>query len=487
MFSQIRTHVSANALTYGLLLIILSATAVRLVNLNYNSPFNDEAIYVVLGRFGIFQGDWWTYNAAAWMAGQPYIYPSMTGVAYMLGGIVGSRLLNVIFGALTIEAIFSLTLLLTPGSYKEKVTSGFIAAVIIAASSVGYYVSRLATYDLPSFYFFILSLVFLWKGMSPEGNIGKWYFLAFVFIFLAFMSKVVIGLYIPFLVLYSGWRSYFISPGNFSFWKKYFLVPLVGLGLIYFVFNFSSMLTYITGQVDRGRSPISQVLMIYWQNTQLVWVLWIVGSLGMLVKKQWRLWLSLTSLALLVFIPHLLMRRWPTLDKHTFLTILFLAPIIGIGFKNLIMQRGYIYQFILLMIVVSVLIVYSSLSYVDGQRFNYLWSNSDKVLKELSSITSPGDKVLAEVGASAILANYDQNYPTYTTTFDWFSYRGMEGDKAYEAAIKDGYFDLIELDGGDQTLELYHSKMHNTVLSMVNGTYNKIYDQDGYLIYRRAF
>lgn len=92
----------------------------RIYNLNYNSPFNDEAIYIVLGRLGIFQGDWWIYNAASWMAGQPYVYPSMTAIAYMSGGIVASRVLNVLIGLLAIESMFALTYLISPGTETQK-------------------------------------------------------------------------------------------------------------------------------------------------------------------------------------------------------------------------------------------------------------------------------------------------------------------------------------------------------------------------------
>src|SRR6266852_5974158 len=92
-----------------LLLILSVAFAVRFYNLNYNSPFSDEATYIVIGRLGIFQGDWWTYNASAWLAGFPYIYPPMTAIASMTAGILGSRFLNVLLGVLTVEAVFLLT------------------------------------------------------------------------------------------------------------------------------------------------------------------------------------------------------------------------------------------------------------------------------------------------------------------------------------------------------------------------------------------
>ena len=58
-----------------ILLLALFAMAffVRLYNLNYNSPFSDEALYVVVGKLGIFQHDWFSYNAKIWMGGLSYV------------------------------------------------------------------------------------------------------------------------------------------------------------------------------------------------------------------------------------------------------------------------------------------------------------------------------------------------------------------------------------------------------------------------------
>src|SRR4051812_19070423 len=92
-----------------LAVVFILALAIRVVNLNYNSPFNDEAIYIVLGKMGLFLRDWWTYNAQSWVAGLPYLYPSFSALAYVTGGIVGSRLLSVLFGLLTIGEVYQLT------------------------------------------------------------------------------------------------------------------------------------------------------------------------------------------------------------------------------------------------------------------------------------------------------------------------------------------------------------------------------------------
>ena len=91
---------------YRLLFLIILSLIVRVVNLNYNSFLNDEAIYVVVGKLGLFNGDWSSYNANAWMAGSQYIFPTLTAVAYFFGGITASRFVNVLFGVLSVMLVY---------------------------------------------------------------------------------------------------------------------------------------------------------------------------------------------------------------------------------------------------------------------------------------------------------------------------------------------------------------------------------------------
>src|SRR5688500_6963109 len=101
MFSKLGTTLKS-ALTllhthyFALTTILFGAFLLRAHNLNYNSPFIDEAMYIVVGKWGFLQKDWLTFDAASWMLGHPYAYTPLTSLAYLSGGIVGSRFLNVI-------------------------------------------------------------------------------------------------------------------------------------------------------------------------------------------------------------------------------------------------------------------------------------------------------------------------------------------------------------------------------------------------------
>ena len=88
--------------------IIITTFLIRVINLNYNSAFNDEGIYIVVGRMGLFENDWSSYGANFWMAGLPYIYPPLSALAFQTGGLIGSRLLNIFFGVFLVEEIYRL-------------------------------------------------------------------------------------------------------------------------------------------------------------------------------------------------------------------------------------------------------------------------------------------------------------------------------------------------------------------------------------------
>src|SRR3990170_7513619 len=97
---------------------------------------------------GLFGGDWTSYNAASWMAGLPFLYPPLAGVGFELGGIVGARMLSVVFGVLSVVLIFFITLHLSDLKAKGKLKAALIASALMGGAPVGYYVSRLATYDI---------------------------------------------------------------------------------------------------------------------------------------------------------------------------------------------------------------------------------------------------------------------------------------------------------------------------------------------------
>ncbi|HUW22092.1 MAG TPA: glycosyltransferase family 39 protein [Candidatus Bathyarchaeia archaeon] len=467
--------------------VFAAALLLRISNLNYNVPFTDEAIYVVVGKMGLFDSDWWSYGAKTWMAGSPYVYPVMTAIAYSFGGIVGSRFLNVIFGLLTIAAIFWLACLLSKRSSDQQLLAGLIAAAILAFAPVSLYLSRLATYDMPSFCFFFFGLAFLLSAEDKKEKPAKAYFLASILLFLAFMTKMVIAIYLPFVFLYSLFKAKKSGGDLFNLWRKYFFLPLVILFGWYGLTNLAAQVSYSGSQISRERMAFSRILFEFWQNSGSIWFWWLVGSIGLLWKKQSRQWLVLTAAGLLVFLFHLVTRRLSTLDKHTFIGVAFLSLVAGLGIGELIWQiKPKVIKAFFAASLAVFLIAFVSFSYQAADRYNYLWLDSSLILNYLTSVVKSGDKLLIEIGPPVILATYDYNNPVNNTTFDWFEYQGESGDQAYAQAAADGYFDYIQLTSNRKIENGIFERVHRQIWENLGDNYRLVYADGDFYLYRRT-
>ncbi len=476
---------------YMFLLLIFLALGffARVKNLNYNSPFNDEAIYVVVGQVGLFKGDWYSYNAASWMAGSQYIYPSITAIAYRVGGIVGSRVVNVIFGiGLTFFAYLTILKIVKPQD-GNRYLSGFITLGILTFFPVGIYVSRLATYDMPSFFFLILSFYLLNKANHEieTKEIAKFYLLSAISMYLAFLTKIVAGIYIPFIVFYSviELRK---RENHFSLWKKYFLVPFVTILSIHLTFNLKFLYSYFVNQEPLEIRSYGAVIEKFWSEFYLISPFLTIGSVGMILTKNKRQLALLSFATLLPLLFHLVFKNAPSLDKHTFLSVCFAAMISGIGIAGLIelMRKKVLKNFLIGNLVGSVFL-FSYFSYGQVFRYNELWSNTDNLDKFISSVVGDGDKVLAESGASVVLASSGKDFPTNVVTFDWLQYGNLTGREAYAKATQDGYFNFIQLEDLESAKLERNSKLSSVVFQNMSENYYKIYSKKGFVVYKRSY
>lgn len=483
------SKIQRNPQTILLLAILGAAFLVRLYNLSYNSPSIDEAIYVMIGRLGLFQNDWWSYNPSTWLAGLPYIYPTIAATTYMLGGIMASRLFNIILSLLLIEAVYNLTLTIikSKDNLKRHMAAG-IAALIAGGASIGIVVSRLATYDIPSYYLFLISLLFLLNAEKKPIKTGRAYFYAGIFLVLASLTKIIIGVYVPFLVVYSFVKARNLGKAHVSFWKKYFILPLViGFG-IYGITNIPALLTYADISSTREKEPFIEIVLSLWKHVQFILPFYLIGTLGLLFTKRIKQWAFFSLLSLLVIIPHFITQRalW-TMEKQSFLLISLIAPLIGIGIAEIITRIKFkpLKLFSGAATFVA-LVAFWIVSFVQTLPYNTLWQDTRPIKPVIETKITKSDKILSESGVPFILDVYDSIYPLNVTTFDYFEYRKMTGNEAYIAAVTDGYFDVIQLNGKDQYSTSANS-LRGTVLSSLKDNYRVIFEGEHYVMYRRAY
>ncbi|OGG09779.1 hypothetical protein A2154_01625 [Candidatus Gottesmanbacteria bacterium RBG_16_43_7] len=466
--------------------VILGIITIRLLdNLNYNGPFNDEAIYVVVGKLGLFQHDWRSFNADAWVSGWQHLYPALTALAYEIYGIAGSRLLSVIAGILLCE---TLVLIAVSLSGFQKLPAQIVAGITLLTvgfSATFYFISRLATMDIFSFFFTFLGILLILKTTNTPWRNGKILFLAAVCTAISVLFKYASVILIPAVFLFgltqtkshnTSWRRMFLI---------YFVSPLIFLLALFTLIHFQSLTTYFQYEVEGVHSEVSKVLSEIWTSMRYLIPLWVIGIIGLIKEKKWRTLVTLTFLAITIPAYHILTVREQTLNKHIIVTIAAAGITSAIGISNLIMPNRFKLHYISGIISFLLLGAYIFLSIPDGKNFNVSWTDTRPAMRFFADHSQNGDRILTESGAAIILASYTNNHPEHITTFDWFLYRRLEGDEAYTAAVKDGYFSYVQLEDPSEIKEEHVANLSDKIRSTIGNSYTVAMQKDGLIVYQR--
>lgn len=461
-------------------MLIAVITFLRIFNLNYNSPFNDEAIYIVVGKMGLLENDFVTFGARSWMAGSPLVYPIMTSLVFQTGGITASRLLNIMFSLLIVEEVFILTRHLNLFSKKINQTAAYLAVIIAGFSGVGIYSSRLATYDIPSFFLLIFSINEMIK--AGKTSTGKHYFLSALGLLLSYFCKIVTAIYFPFIVVASYIFTRKYQKQNLHIWFKYFLIPLLSGFAVYLVFDMESLKAYVSGQIDYEIYPLTEIIETIWNDMKLVLIFGLISAIILILKKKFYAASMLVFLASVLPAFHLYYHRFTTLDKHLYFSVVFLSPIIGYGLSYIIHSQSFPSIFLKATAYYGILYFLVS-SIITFKQLEHSWPDTTMIDSFLSENSKQGDKILTQAGASTMLALYEKNHPVNITTFDWINYSGFTDENGYLQAVKDKYFQYIELNTADDTPK--KESLREILLPEVEKQYNLVYQVGDFSIYEK--
>ncbi len=472
----------------ALALILLIIFLVRTVSLNYNSPFNDEAAYVVVGKMGLYYGDWESMNPFSWVGGVPFLYPAISGVFYSLGGIVLVRLVSELFFIVSLFFFWKMILLLLNLRGKKLNIFSLLSVVALGFSPTGYYVSGLATYDMPSFSFFILGLYFLVLASKRVKRQGNHYFRSSLFFILALYFKYTIGLFLPPLIIFS--YFYLKNKKQRQFWLIYFLIPILTGVLMLLLMRLKDLKNFYQGQVKgiEKDSPV-EVLEVFFGEAGYTLALFGLGSVGFFVKKKFREWLVIVLVPALILLAHLISLRVPTLDKHVLFASGAFSLIGGLGLSfiyNLTGRSKEIKQDFRA-IVAALLVIYCGLSIGRYQQYHQRWKNASKPLDQLENLVNEGDIVLTNFGAPVQLVLLDKVYPTNVFTSDWIYYEGFTGIEAVKKGVGDGYFRTIALDRSADWVSGEGRELCEAIVSNMDEVYSVAWEDEDYAIYLREY
>lgn len=459
-----------------LVIVLLTAFVVRVFQLGYNSPFLDEAQYIVLGR-KVLAGHWQEASPFSWVGGMPLFYPTISAI-FSFFGFLGSRLFNVILGTISVYLVyvFSKSISLSDDKKKNDII-GLISASFLGVLAIPIFLSRLAIYDMLSFSLFLLGLVLLVAALkirSPEEmQIETRFFLSATAFFLSFLAKYITIIFFPFILIWALYYSNKLEKGTVLLYLNYFAAPLVIATGGYLLWNFTQLLHFIQDQASDPQNRSIEILLQFVRFTVLPAFLAIFGAIALFIRRKWFPTAVLLIAAGITPIVHVLLNNLAAAHQHVFLSLIFILPLAGYFLSGLLMNTR--------LIGVSALLVVFGFSFIYSQdqltQLQSSWPNTDKVMNYLRSNTSNHEKLLSFEDDVTILALPNLEEKSITGVFN-FKYKKLSDEEAYQQALKEGYFDLVLFN------EDTDSATGKVVESSITKHYKPVFNSHPFIIYK---
>lgn len=444
--------------------------SIRVYNLNYNSPFLDEAQYIVLGQ-KVLAGHWQESNPFSWVGGMPLLYPPLAAI-FGTFGYIGARFMNVIFGTVSAYLLYvSAKNLQISHKGKTNEIIGLISSALLGFLAIPLYLSRLAIYDMPSFTFFLVGLVLLQKSLLLKHPLG-WQrenrlFFSSMFFLLSFLTKYTTGIFLPFVLLWAFYSSRRLGKRGVHNFVRYFgsifVIGIVG----YFVWHFDALLHFFREQVGAPKNQSIQILTQFVKYSLPALLFALLSAFLLFLEKKRSLPLMLLLGASVIPVVHLATNNIKAVDQQTFLSLIFLLPLAAYFFSHLLERMKIIGGFIFSVILVGIFII----SQNQLQQLQRSWSNTTSIMNYVRSNTSNHERLLSFEDDVTKLSLDNLKEENITGIYD-FTYQGIWGENAYNKAIKDGYFDLV-LFNDERTVDI-----SKTVKSSLTNHYSEVYKED---------
>lgn len=396
----------------------------------------DESIYVLYGRMFLtahFEPpiDHPLHFSFGW-----YLWPALAAAADRLGGIVGVRELAALLGLLTVLAVYGFARRL----FSPAV--GLASAAVFAFLGPAVLTSRIATRDVAAICFLALGLwlsVRAWQQREWQAWLAS-----AGFFFAAFLCKYLVALYFPFLALLSFRRS-----RRAALWFTLPLALSCGGYVLAYASDLAALLRY--GHTYASlQAPLSEAWRIYVTQRLDFWILlglsllaWERGN----AASQWTaglLWLGAAIMPVFQWVSRADYDYW----KHVNYSLFFLTPLAAQGLLRGLRRQVRVLNPLAGAGVVAVLAL--SLDWAgDAWRIDrfLFWPNAEPIAAFFEGRLVAEDWVLVD---DSVLRYYLQPPLRQRKIADpfYFRYRDLAGEAAYTAAVHDGAFDFIALDGG---------------------------------------
>jgi dolichyl-phosphate-mannose-protein mannosyltransferase len=420
----------------ALLLIALVAFWLRARDPGFTTAYMDESIYVVYGRMFLarhFEAP--LDSPLRWSFGW-YLWPMMSALADRWGGLIAIRELSAALGTASVIAVYGFSRRLFGGAV------GLGSAAVFAVMGPAVMASRIATRDAGSIFFFVFGLwafVYAWQTNKLRGWLA-----AAACLICAFLCKYIVAIYFVFfglLALRRGWRAVlaFCLPmalalgGYFAFYRQ----------------DLQYLLLY-GGSYGSLRASASEVWELYVARRIELWVIALLALLALAERSR-----RSGSVLLLLGAALALAFQWKTRAdfdfwKHAVYPLIFLVPAAVHAMLSAAKRIGETLPLQaaisgagILSLCVFTLWAGKSLAY-DRAVF---WPNVEPILSYFEGRLPENGRILID---DSVLRYYFHPRLRQSQMVDpfYFHYGQAQGEAAYRAAVQDGWFDYIVLDGG---------------------------------------
>jgi Dolichyl-phosphate-mannose-protein mannosyltransferase len=434
------------------LTVILIAQVILSLRLIWsNTAFSDEALYLWAGRLELAH---WLHGTAipafpTYFSGAPVIYPPLGALANSLGGLAGARVLSLCFMLAATVLLYATT----SRVFGRK--AGGCAAAIFTALGPVQVLGAFATYDAMAIFLIALAA---WFVIRARGVTGEWFLIAAgLALALADATKYASALWTPVVVILaaltgiqSGWvRSVFRGARL----AVYTVVPLA-LALDFGGKPYVKGVMFSTLNRRTGDTPALTILTDSGKWIGIVLALAVIGTvISFMIPGRLR-WVcvTLTIAGLLAPLHQAQIQVYTSLHKHVAFGAWFAAIAAGYALAKAA-EVNEAKGWRVVGVVAGISLFFFAIP--QSTLMFYGWPDSFQMTRSLARfIKSAGCPCL--VAEQSVVSYYVQGTNSDLLVGPYgFSYwsraknRELQGIPAYQQAIRDHYFSVVEIDRGD--------------------------------------
>ncbi len=441
-----------------LLIAILTVQSVLSLRLMWsNTAYIDEATYMWAGHLEIAH---WLHGTSVppfqtWFSGAPVIYPPISAVADSVGGLVGVRILSLVFMLGTTALLWDIT------SRLFGSRAAFFAAALFAILGPTQFLGAFATYDAMALFLMAIS-AWCVVAARDHGDSTVLLVAGAVALALANATKYATALFDPIVVVLAalvvaqkrGTKLAFGRAGYLGAMVTALLAALLALGGPLYMAG----VMYTTLARAIGHDSPALVLEDSWK---WVGVVWILAWLGVIIclrrgsKGQAMMLGLLAAAGMLAPLEQARIHTVTSLHKHVDFGAWLAAPAAGYALAQLsrISRRRSLSFVAAGLIAAAAILPVGALGSTQAGSLFQGWPDSSLVIAKLRNLTRsyPGNYLAEDYDIPGYYLESSVSWQQWSDTW-YFSYtppgtrRPLTGTAAYQAAIARHHFSLVLLD-----------------------------------------